>query len=73
MQGLARIERIWCLAGAVDMSEKRRGSNYSRWEQIGLTEMRYEAQLHQELVGGVTFYKIDGNKLDRLLCVEQPN
>jgi len=58
--------------GASDMSSTRRASNYSQWELLNITELRTKAQNHQVKVGGVTFYKIDGNKLDSLLCVEQP-
>lgn len=55
--------------GASDMSTIRRTSNYKKWELLRITDLRNQAQKYQIDVGGVSFYKIDGNKLDSLLCV----
>lgn len=51
------------------MSTIRRTSNYKKWELLRITDLRNQAQKYQIDVGGVSFYKIDGNKLDSLLCV----
>lgn len=58
------------LVGILDMSNIRQSSNYKKWEQLNITELRVEAQNHQEEVCDVTFYKTNGNKLDSLLCIE---
>ncbi|KAG0570249.1 hypothetical protein KC19_6G147700 [Ceratodon purpureus] len=57
------------ISGAPNMTSIRRNSNYSRWEQLRVTDLRSQAQQHHAQVCGVSFYKIDGNKLDSLLCV----
>uniref|UniRef100_A0A453ATI0 Sialyltransferase-like protein 1 n=1 Tax=Aegilops tauschii subsp. strangulata TaxID=200361 RepID=A0A453ATI0_AEGTS len=57
------------VSGTSDMSETRRNSNYSRWELLPLESLRSEAQEHHAQMGGVSLYKMDGNKLDDLVCV----
>ncbi|RLM70100.1 hypothetical protein C2845_PM17G11670 [Panicum miliaceum] len=51
------------VSGTSDMSEVRKNSNYSKWELLPLEKLRREAQW------GVSLYKMDGNKLDDLVCV----
>ncbi|VAH26996.1 unnamed protein product [Triticum turgidum subsp. durum] len=57
------------VSGTSDMSETRRNSNYSKWELLPLESLRSEAQEHHAQMGGVSLYKMDGNKLDDLVCV----
>ncbi|OEL36464.1 Sialyltransferase-like protein 5 [Dichanthelium oligosanthes] len=57
------------VSGTSDMSEARKNSNYSKWELLPLEKLRREAQEHYIQMGGVSLYKMDGNKLDDLVCV----
>ncbi|KAK4493414.1 hypothetical protein RD792_017686 [Penstemon davidsonii] len=57
-------------SGSSDMSELRRNSNYSKWETMPFNKLRKEAQDHFNQMEGVSLYKIDGNKLDDLVCVK---
>ncbi|XP_058092972.1 sialyltransferase-like protein 5 isoform X1 [Magnolia sinica] len=57
------------VSGSADMSEKRKKSNYSKWEVLPFESLRKEAQEHYIQMGGVSLYKMDGNKLDDLVCV----
>lgn len=57
------------VSGTSDMSETRQNSNYSKWELLPLEKLRNEAQEHHAQMGGVSLYKMDGNKLDDLVCV----
>ncbi|XP_078433839.1 MALE GAMETOPHYTE DEFECTIVE 2 [Wolffia australiana] len=57
------------VSGSPDMSRTRRNSNYSKWETMLLTSLRKEAQAHWAQLEGVSLYKMDGNRLDDLVCV----
>lgn len=57
------------VSGTSDMSETRKNSNYSKWELLPFEKLRREAQEHHIQMGGVSLYKMDGNKLDDLVCV----
>ncbi|XP_010249221.1 PREDICTED: sialyltransferase-like protein 1 [Nelumbo nucifera] len=57
------------VSGSPDMSERRKNSNYSKWELLPFESLRREAQEHYIQMGGVSLYKMDGNKLDDLVCV----
>lgn len=57
------------VSGSSDMSETRKNSNYSQWETMPLESLRREAQEHFIQMGGAALYKMDGNKLDDLVCV----
>lgn len=59
-------------SGFPNMSQLRRMSNYSKWEKLGITDLREEAQANLRALRGVSLYKLDGNKLDDLLCVTHP-
>lgn len=61
------------ISGSIDMSPVRRGSNYSKWELLKLVDLRKEAREHYKNMKGVTMYKLDGNKLDDLVCVNHPS
>ncbi|PWA67374.1 MALE GAMETOPHYTE DEFECTIVE 2 [Artemisia annua] len=60
------------VSGAKDMSSKRRNSNYSKWELMTVKSLRKEAQEHYKQMEGVSLYKMDGNKLDDMVCVRHP-
>ncbi|KAJ8773022.1 hypothetical protein K2173_028199 [Erythroxylum novogranatense] len=57
------------ISGSSDMSEVRKYSNYSKWELMPFGSLRKEAQDHYVQMDGVSLYKMDGNKLDDLVCV----
>lgn len=57
------------VSGSPDMSEVRRFSNYSKWEVMPFESLRKEARDHYVQMEGVSLYKMDGNKLDDLVCV----
>ncbi|EFJ33893.1 glycosyltransferase, CAZy family GT29 [Selaginella moellendorffii] len=57
------------LSGSKDMSETRKNSNYAKWEKTSVNSLRSEAQHHYRAMEGVTMYKIDGNKLEDLVCI----
>ncbi|KAL1833072.1 hypothetical protein ACET3Z_002723 [Daucus carota] len=57
------------ISGSPDMSPVRKNSNYSKWEVMPFTSLRREAQDHYVQMEGVSLYKMDGNKLDDLVCV----
>ncbi|KAL5710562.1 purple acid phosphatase [Ranunculus cassubicifolius] len=57
------------VSGSPDMSELRKKSNYSKWEVLPIDSLRREAQEHHMEMGSVSLYKMDGNKLDDLVCV----
>ncbi|CAA6660047.1 unnamed protein product [Spirodela intermedia] len=57
------------ISGSTDMSQTRRDSNYSKWETMPFKSLRKEAQEHFTQLKGVSLYKMDGNKLDDLVCV----
>ncbi|XP_073049729.1 sialyltransferase-like protein 1 isoform X2 [Primulina eburnea] len=58
------------VSGSADMSDTRRNSNYSKWETMQLTELRKASQDQLIQMGNVSLYKMDGNKLDDLVCVK---
>lgn len=57
------------ISGSPDMSDVRKFSNYSKWEVLPFESLRKEAQDNYMQMQGVTLYKMDGNKLDDLVCV----
>ncbi|KAI3994025.1 hypothetical protein MKX01_022321 [Papaver californicum] len=57
------------ISGTPDMSERRKNSNYKKWEVMPFKSLRKEAQQHHIKMRGVSLYKMDGNKLDDLVCV----
>lgn len=57
------------LSGSPDMSDVRKYSNYSKWEVMPFENLRKEAQDQYIQMQGVSLYKMDGNKLDDLVCV----
>ena len=57
------------VSGSPDMGEARKNSNYSKWETMPLESLRKEAQAHMAQTGHVSLYKMDGNRLDDLVCV----
>lgn len=57
------------VSGSSDMSDVRKHSNYSKWELMPLEKLRKEARDHFIQMEGVSLYKMDGNKLDDLVCV----
>lgn len=62
-------ENMGPVSGSPDMSDVRKSSNYSKWEVMSLESLRKEAQDHYNQMGRVSLYKMDGNKLDDLVCV----
>ncbi|WOK92227.1 sialyltransferase-like protein 5 [Canna indica] len=58
------------VSGSPDMGDTRKKSNYNKWELLRLESLRKEAQVHYAQMGGVSLYKMDGNKLDDLVCVK---
>jgi hypothetical protein len=57
------------VSGSPDMSDVRKYSNYSKWEVMPFESLRKEAQDQYVQMQGVSLYKMDGNKLDDLVCV----
>ena len=57
------------ISGSPDMSGVRKHSNYSKWEIMPFESLRKEAQDHYAQMESVSLYKMDGNKLDDLVCV----
>ncbi|KAJ8460681.1 hypothetical protein OPV22_033607 [Ensete ventricosum] len=64
------MDRDGPVSGSLDMSDTRKNSNYNKWELVSLESLRKEAQEHYAQMGGVSLYKMDGNKLDDLVCVK---
>ncbi|KAM7251750.1 hypothetical protein ACFE04_023633 [Oxalis oulophora] len=58
------------VSGSPHMSEIRKKSNYNKWEVMPFESLRKEAQEHYKQMEGVSLYKMDGNKLDDLVCVK---
>lgn len=56
-------------SGSSDMSDARKNSNYNKWEVMPCESLREEARDHYNHMEGVSLYKMDGNKLDDLVCV----
>lgn len=57
------------ISGTPDMSDRRKHSNYNKWEVMPFESLRKEAQDHYHQMQGVSLYKMDGNKLEDLVCV----
>ncbi|GAB2229838.1 hypothetical protein Drorol1_Dr00014094 [Drosera rotundifolia] len=57
------------ISGSPDMSKLRRRSNYNKWEVMPFSSLKKEAQAYYAEMEGVSLYKMDGNKLDDLVCV----
>lgn len=57
------------ISGSPDMSEIRKNSNYKKWEIMPFESLRKEARDHYVQMESVSLYKMDGNKLDDLVCV----
>lgn len=57
-------------SGSEDMTDIRKSSNYNRWEVMPFESLRGEARNHYIQMEGVSLYKMDGNKLDDLVCVK---
>ncbi|KAL1314532.1 hypothetical protein HN51_041329 [Arachis hypogaea] len=60
------------VSGSPDMSDVRKKSNYNKWEVMPFKSLRNEAQDHYIQMQGVSLYKMDGNRLDDLVCVRHP-
>jgi len=67
--GTASPDESMPISGSPDMSTVRKSSNYSKWEVMPFESLRKEAQDHYRQMQSVTLYKMDGNKLDDLVCV----
>lgn len=57
------------ISGSTDMSKTRKNSNYGKWEVMPFKMLRKEAQDHLMQMEGVSLYKMDGNKLEDLVCI----
>lgn len=58
------------ISGSSDMSDVRKYSNYNKWEVMPFESLRKEARDYHAQMEGVSLYKMDGNKLDDLVCVK---
>lgn len=58
------------ISGSSDMSITRINSNYKKWEIMPFENLRKEARDHNYQMEGVSLYKMDGNKLDDLVCIK---
>ncbi|XP_010550437.1 PREDICTED: sialyltransferase-like protein 1 [Tarenaya hassleriana] len=61
------------VSGSPDMSDVRKNSNYKKWEVMPFRSLRKEARDHYTQMEGVSLYKMDGNRLDDLVCVRHPS
>ena len=59
------------VSGSPDMSDVRKNSNYNKWEVMQFEKLTKAAQDHFTQMEGVSLYKMDGNKLDDLVCVRR--
>lgn len=57
------------VSGSPDMGDARKNSNYSKWEVMAYEKLSSSARDHYSQMEGVSMYKMDGNKLDDLVCV----
>lgn len=57
------------VSGSPDMGDARKNSNYSKWEVMAYEKLSSAARDHYSQMEGVSMYKMDGNKLDDLVCV----
>ncbi|KAL6135971.1 hypothetical protein ACLB2K_068196 [Fragaria x ananassa] len=69
VSGTVDPDKIGPISGSADMSDVRKSSNYSKWEVLPFENLRKEAQEYYNQMEGVSLYKMDGNKLDDLVCV----
>nr|GMD10853.1 sialyltransferase-like protein 1 [Ipomoea batatas] len=60
------------ISGSPDMTDVRKNSKYSKWEVLPFKNLREETREHFLQMEGVSMYKMDGNKLDDLVCVRHP-
>nr|GMC46210.1 sialyltransferase-like protein 1 [Ipomoea batatas] len=60
------------ISGSPDMTDVRKNSKYSKWEVVPFKNLREETRQHFIQMEGVSMYKMDGNKLDDLVCVKHP-
>lgn len=60
------------VSGSTITSSIRKQSNYSKWERMPVESLRKEARDHYVRMDRVSLYKMDGNKLDDLVCVRHP-
>ncbi|XP_047323937.1 sialyltransferase-like protein 1 [Impatiens glandulifera] len=58
------------ISGSPDMTGARKYSNYSKWETMPFESLRKETRDHYNQMEDVSLYKMDGNKLDDLVCVK---
>lgn len=58
------------VSGSPHMSNTRKNSNYSKWELLPFESLRKQAQEHYFQMESVSQYKMDGNKLDDLVCIK---
>ncbi|KAK9090008.1 hypothetical protein Sjap_023185 [Stephania japonica] len=65
-------EKAGLISGSTNMSNTRKRSNYGKWETLPFDSLRKEAQEHYNQLNHVSLYKMDGNKLDDLVCVRHP-
>lgn len=57
------------VSGSPDMSDARKKSNYNKWEVMPYKKLSKAARDHYTQMERVSMYKMDGNKLDDLVCV----
>ncbi|KAG6418130.1 hypothetical protein SASPL_120329 [Salvia splendens] len=57
------------VSGSPDMSNVRKNSNYNKWEVMPYKKLRKAARDQYTQMERVSMYKMDGNKLDDLVCV----
>lgn len=57
------------VSGSPDMGDLRKNSNYNKWEVMPFQKLSKSARDHYTQMEGVAMYKMDGNKLDDLVCV----
>ncbi|KAG6415613.1 hypothetical protein SASPL_123026 [Salvia splendens] len=57
------------VSGSPDMSDVRKNSNYNKWEVMPFKKLRKAARDQYTQMERVSMYKMDGNKLDDLVCV----
>ncbi|KAL1558864.1 purple acid phosphatase [Salvia divinorum] len=57
------------VSGSPDMSGARKNSKYNKWEVMPYKKLRKAARDQYTQMERVSMYKMDGNKLDDLVCV----
>ncbi|KAL8557448.1 hypothetical protein ACS0TY_004755 [Phlomoides rotata] len=58
------------VSGSPGMSDLRKNSNYRKWEAMPFEKLSKGARNHYSQMDGVSLYKMDGNRLDDLVCVK---